>query len=172
MIKFRTLFNENSAKQLNKHTMKKHNWGYILVSALLIALGVFQIIIENKSLGVFFILFGIIFTPLLLLVVHTSQKEINQPITLFRGETVEIYEFTEDEIHIQTNKGNEYFSLLSAKYSYLYRVEETQECYFLYISKIQSHVIDKRFLIEGSIEQLNELFAVKLGVKFKPCRKK
>ena len=171
MIKFRTRFDEKSVEQLSKHTLKKQAWIYIVLSAAMILLGIFQIADGNKSVGVSCILFGVVFAPVFLLIVSVSQKKVNSTMTLLQGETVEIYEFSEEELIIQTSKGEEYFSLVKAKYGYLYRVDETKDNYFLYISKIQSHIIDKRFLIEGSIEELNELFAARLGEKFKPYKK-
>ena len=171
MIKFRTVFDEKSVEQLNKHTIKKQSWVFVVCSLILILLGVFQFVDGEKSVGMFLILFGILFVPVFLIILKFSQKKVNETMTLLQGETVEIYEFADEEIHIQTNKGEEYFSLITAKYGYLYRVDETKDNYFLFISKIQSHVIDKRFLIEGSIEELNALFTAKLGPKFKPYQK-
>ena len=171
MIKFRTVFDEKAVEQLSKHTLKKQSWIYIALSAIMILLGAFQIWEGDKSTGISFILFGVIFVPVFLIIVSVSQKKVNSTMTLLQGETVEIYEFSKEELIIQTSKGEEYFSLIKAKYGYLYRVDETKDYYFLYISKIQSHVIDKRFLIEGSIEELNELFLEKLGAKFKPYKK-
>ena len=171
MIKFRTVFDENSVKQLSKHTLKKQLWIYIVLSVALLLIGVFNYSVGEKEIGLFLIIFGLIFVPILLLTVKFSQRKVNETMSILSGETVEIYEFNEEGISIQTNKGEEYFSLITAKYGYLYKVEETETNYFLYISKLQSHIVDKRFLIEGSIEQLNELFQRKLGERFKAKKK-
>ena len=171
MIKFRTVFDSNSTKSLNKHTIKKQFWIYILVSIFLIASGIYDLTLGGGEVGEFLILFGLLFTPALLLVAHISQKNVDKSMTLFQGETVEIYEFNEEGICIQTSKGEEYFSLTRTKYSYLYRVDETAENYFLYISKLQCHVVEKKYLIEGTIEELNELFARNLGERFHEKKK-
>lgn len=171
MIKFRTVFDNNTSTSLMKHTLKKQIRVFAVLAVLIIAIGVCDYFYAEGKVSEFFILFGILFIPAYLLITHFAQKSVNKSMTLFQGETVEIYEFNEDELRIQTSKGEEYFSLTVAKYSYLYRVDETAESYFLYISKIQSHVVEKKYLIEGTIDELNELFSRRLGERFHAKKK-
>ena len=74
MIKFKTVFDANAVKQLNKHTIRKQIWIYLLLSAIMIVIGVADFMAGDGEMGVFCIVFGVLFTPILLLIVHFAQK--------------------------------------------------------------------------------------------------
>lgn len=91
-------------------------------------------------------------------------------MSILSAQTIETYKFYPDRLVITQTKGDEYEAVTNARYSYLYRVEETRDRYFLKISKTQSHVVNKADLTQGTIEELNELLASNLGIRFKPQR--
>ena len=79
MIKFRTVFDEKAVEQLSKHTLKKQSWIYIALSAIMILLGAFQIWEGDKSTGISFILFGLIFVPVFLIKVSGVRASDGPP---------------------------------------------------------------------------------------------
>lgn len=81
--------------------------------------------------------------------------------------TIETYVFDYDSFSISQVKGDEYRAETVAKYSYFYKVVSTKTHYFLYLSAQQCHVLRKDSLIEGKLEDLDDIFARNLGTKFK-----
>lgn len=174
MIEFQGRFDESVANSLNNHAMKKLRWLFILIPALLIVFGILGIVFREDSedlfFGVYLIVFGVIFTPLCLLFTKLLQKNLNK-MSIMSGETLQTFQFLPDRLVITQRKGDEYDAVTNARYSYLYRVEETANNYFLQISKTQSHVVNKVDLTQGTIEELNQILYANLGQKFKPWKK-
>lgn len=173
MVEIRTKFDENVTKELNKIQMKKSWWIYALFTVIFVLLGVtFGLEAEGDwILGGVFIVIGICFFPLCLLLTKIMQKNINKSMSVLSEETHEIYKFDELKITIEQTKGSSFHAVTETDYSYLFSVKETKDYWFLYISKLQSHVVPKNNIIEGSVEELNAILSEKLGSKFKPYNK-
>ena len=171
MIEFQGKFDSIVADSINKRTFKKLWWLFALCSLAFILLGALSVTFsEDQSdtvLGIVFICFGVLFTPLVLLLTKVLQKGLNKSMPILSADTAQIFQFYPDKIVITQRKGEEYEATTTAKYSYLYRVEETPDNYFLFISKVQSHVVNKADLVQGTIEELNAILASNLGTKFK-----
>lgn len=179
MVEFQGKFDENVTKSLNKQALKKLTWVYAVASAVFIVLGVIWLISPEDAfdigLGVFFIIVGLLFTPLMLLLSKKSQKKMDESMHILSSETQVTYQFYPDRIFISQKKpigenDYEYEATTNARYSYFYFVEETPDCYFMQISKSQSHVVNKRDLTQGTLEELNSILSYNLGSKFKPLR--
>lgn len=174
MIEFQGKFDENVTKNLNKHQIKKMWWIYLAVSLIFIVMGIVGIFFgednSDLSLGIYCVILGVLFTPLAYLLTLLIQKNVNKSMSILSAQTIETYKFYPDRLVITQTKGDEYEAVTNARYSYLYRVEETRDRYFLKISKTQSHVVNKADLTQGTIEELNELLASNLGIRFKPQR--
>ena len=91
-------------------------------------------------------------------------------MNILSSDTVEVFQFYPDKLVITQRKGDEYEAITTAKYSYLYKVEETVSTYFLFISKVQSHVVNKSDLTQGTLAELNSILASNLGPKFRQVR--
>lgn len=63
--------------------------------------------------------------------------------------------------------GDVFTSTLKARYSYIYKAIEDNNYFYLYISKMQSHVIDKSSITQGTLEEVTALLKTNLGDKFK-----
>lgn len=172
MVQFQSRFDEKAANSLYKRQVGKLIWFFVLLSVILTVAGAFYLS-EDLETGIFFIVFGILFTPLFLWIMRMVRKQYYRSISILNSETEEIYCFDENSIHIIQKKGEEYYGEITAKYSYIYRIEETDETYFLYISSQSSHVIPKSALVEGSLEELKSYFRLNLPEKkYKEYRKK
>lgn len=170
MIEFVGKFDGSVTKSLNNRQFKKIWWLFALMSLLLIVIGVLGVMMPDDSsdmvFGVTMIVLGVLFTPLIILLTKLTQKRLDKSMTVLSSETVETYQFYPDKLVISQRKGEEFEAVTTAKYSYLYKVEETQTHYFLKISKVQSHVVNKADLTQGSIEELNLILYSNLGSSF------
>lgn len=174
MVEFQSRFDENTAKSLNKRSFKKYWRLFVLISVLFVFAGVVNAIFPEdawqQTYGICFIAVGVLFYPLVILLTNIFQKKINKTMPLMSSETKETYQFFEDRVIIIQRKGEEYEGTTNARYSYLYSVEETRDSYFLLISKMQAHVVNKADLTQGSVEELNQILSLNLGDKFKPMK--
>ena len=171
MIEFQGKFDSSASTALNKRVFKKLWWLFAVSSVVFVLLGILlTAFAEDTSdivLGTLLIVFGLVFEPLVKLISRSMQKRLNKSMNILSPDTVQIFQFYPDKLVITQRKGDEYEALTTAKYSYLYKVEETVSYYFLYISKSQSHVVNKADLVQGSLAELSEIFATNLGGKFK-----
>ena len=142
-----------------------------MLSVVLIALGILGVTFPEDDgdlyFGIFMISFGVLFTPMTLLITILLQKSENKSSTVLSSETEEVLFFDADKITITQQKGDEFTSVTTAKYSYLYKVIENKQYYFLYISKMQSHVVDKTSLVQGTLDELNFYLMSNLGARFR-----
>lgn len=177
MVEFKGRFDENKTKSMNAHSLKKLWWLYLLLSVLIVLCGVISIALredtEDLIFGITFVVLGVLFAPLVFLITFVLQKKVNNSMSVMSSDTTETYQFYPDRLIIKQIKlrsgeeESEYEATTNARYSYLYTVEETRDCYFMRISKMQTHVVYKSDLTQGTIEELNQILQSNLGLKFK-----
>ena len=176
MINFKSKFDENVTNALSKHQLKKVGWALGVISLFFTVFGVLCIVFREDasdlSLGIFLIAFGLLYFPLVLGLSKVFQKKWNKSMSIMSADTEIEFSFDEERCTIIQIKGDEYKGVTEAKYVCFYKVIETKENYFLYISKSQSHVVNKKDLVDGSIEELNEILSKNLDVKFKQYKTK
>lgn len=174
MIEFVGKFDSSVTQSLNNRQFKKFWWLFVLISGLIIVTGVIGLLFPedevDKIFGIVMIVIGVLVTPFCFLLTKLLQKSIDKSMSILSNETVETYRFYQDKLVITQSKGEEFEAVTTAKYSYLYQVEETATHYFLKISKMQSHVINKANLTQGTLEELNAILSANLGVKFRSVR--
>ena len=174
MIEFVGKFDSSVTKSLNNRQFKKFWWLFVVFSVLFIFTGVIGLILpEDESdmvFGIVMIIIGVIFTPVCILLTRILQKKIDKSMSILSTETTETYRFYQDKLIITQSKGEEFEAVTTAKYSYIYQAEETATHYFLKISKMQSHVINKANLTQGTLEELNAILSANLGAKFKAAK--
>ena len=171
MVEFHSRLDSSKTDALNKNTFKRLWWLFALVSVLFIALGIIGLIVREDSedlyYAIFCLTFGVCFTPLVWLISKPIQKSLNKSTAYVSDNTEEVYTFDEEGFTITQKKTDEFSAMTQAKYSYLYKVIENNTHYFLYISKTQCHVVDKASITQGSLDELNAIFARQLGSKYK-----
>ncbi|MDE7181944.1 MAG: hypothetical protein K2O41_02775 [Clostridia bacterium] len=180
MVEFQGKFDGNVTKSLNNRAFKKFWWLFVLLSLIFVAVGIIGIVCREDShdlgLGIYFIVMGVIFTPLVFLLTKLLQKKIDKSMSIMSSDTTEIFQFYPDRLIINQRKIRngeeecEYEATTNTRYSYLHKVEETHDKYFLRISKMQSHVVNKCDLTQGTIEELNSILASNLGLRFKKMK--
>lgn len=169
MVKFETKLNADSTKQLNKQAFKRLWWVMLVLSLLFVALGLIGYFFgeddADKTFAISLMVIGVLFAPLVWLISGILQKNINKSAKFITDETDEIYIFDDDKLYIKQVSAKMQSESTYA-YDYLFRVVENATHYFLYISKMQCHIVPKDAVTEGTLNELNELLRVKLGQKF------
>ena len=176
MIEFKTQLDLNSQKVLNKYAIKKLIIIFGIFSLIVIAIGAFGIAMAedtaNVSTGIFLIVVGVIFTPLMLVLIAFGQINIAKTSPFLSRPTKEIYRFTQDGIEHLQKKGESFFSQTKADYTYFYKIISTPTHYLMYISNRQCHIMDKSHITQGSCEELDEILTRKMPVgKFKKTKR-
>ncbi|MCM1368149.1 MAG: YcxB family protein [Roseburia sp.] len=120
---------------------------------------------SDRTMGIALIVFGVLFAPLVWVISRLLQKYINKSAKYITDETDEIYIFNDETLYIKQVSAKMQSEVTYA-YDYLYKVTESATHYFLYISKMQCHIVPKNSVTEGDINTLTELLRRKLGNKF------
>lgn len=162
MIQFKSKLNDEALQSLNKNQLKKMMGPIAIISVCMLVIGIYLYYMVNTFLGMFLILFGIIYLPMLLIINKYAIKKNKKTMPILSDETITTYEFNEDEIIVTAAKENMFHSQATYKYSCIYKAVETKESYLLYISNHQAEVVLKKDIIEGSIEELNHILKMNL----------
>ena len=137
----------------------------------MIVIGAVSIVLKEDNSdvasGIGLIVFGILITPLGYLLTRIFQKRNDKATVYISSDTEEIYTFDEQYITVTQKKGDVFFATTKARYSYIHKAYEDKNYYYLYISKMQCHVIDKASITQGSLDELHTLLKINLGDKFK-----
>lgn len=157
MVRFETKFNSESSDSLSKFQMKKITWVYVVFSLFFIVLGIIGAVggtdSEDFAFGLGFIVFGVLFFPICFVITKLFQKNTDKSMPLLHENTEQIFEFDGEKIKIFTRLPGVYESRTEASYRYLFKVAENRDNYFLYISKAASHVIAKKYLTLGTLDE-------------------
>ena len=136
----------------------------IIMSSILIGFGVVMFIFGD-SLGLFIasLIIGIILLPATMLTTYTGTKKHFSKNPQFL-EHERIFEFDEENYKIITvREGVE--NVFEGKYEELYRTYMTKTNFYLYINKKQAFIVPYNCFIEGSVEELLEIFKGKIPQK-------
>ncbi len=86
MIEFIGKFDEKVSQNLNKHTMRKMWWLYLIASVVFILGGILGVVYPEDSsdliMGIVLIAFGVLFTPLSWLLTYFIQHKMNKTMPL------------------------------------------------------------------------------------------
>ncbi|MDE6505248.1 MAG: YcxB family protein [Clostridia bacterium] len=174
MVEFRQKFNEDKAYAATGYQAKKVIPVILVLSGLLIIFAVIGMVFgedkEDFYSSLFILIIGVLCPALFFILLKIAQRSFNKSMRIMSSDTEEVYTFDENCFTINTKRGEVYNANVKSSYSLLYKVVETRLNYFLYISRAQTHVIDKSSLTQGTLLELNSYFASKLGAKFK-CQK-
>jgi len=171
MIQFKSKLNDEVVQSLNKNQLKKMMGPIAIISICMLVIGIYLYCRIDTFIGMFLILFGIIYLPMLLIINKYAIKKNKKTMNILSDETITTYEFNEDEIIVTASKENMYHSQATYKYSCIYKAVETKESYLLYISNHQAEVVLKKDIVEGSIEELNHILKMNLRDRFKILKK-
>lgn len=171
MVEFRSKLNSDKSRALSKNAFKKLIWLYVVLTVLLIAIGIVGVTLgedtSDFAFGVGMIVLGIIVTPLGYVLTVVLQKSNDKSTAYISEETEEVYTLDEQFITLTQTRGDVFTSSMKARYSIIYKAYEDSGYFYLYISRLQSYVIDKSSITKGTIAEATTLLKANLGDRFK-----
>ena len=165
MVEFKVKFDKRIGKKLAEvqyentcKKMKKLQTAFTILGVFLIAYSVFDKFAEMFDyfvfgIGVFSVVFWILFPKFLKKNLYKQQDKISEEGLLINDATEETYKFDSDKVYIFTTMGEKYRSAIETDYDYFSMVTEDDECFMLYISSVQCHLIFKDSLSRGTLEE-------------------
>ncbi len=171
MVEFKIKLDNKVTEIINKHHLSKMKSLFTVVLIVFAFLGFMMLCVayedfqnnvesalSNLIFGIVLLIVGVCYYPLTKWFAKKYQNKIDSSMSILSSETEEVYKFDEDKLFIFVTKGEDYRSAVETNYKYINNIVETDEHYFLYISKIQCHVLNKKDLVSGSLEELNKIF--------------
>lgn len=159
--KFGKRINDKIAEyQVNKSRklLKKMSWTFLIISLVIAIIPLLSGFQEEGdiflfSLGVFFVVFWAILPAILTKSIKKQQSKIYGEFSIMTETTEEIYKFDEEKVFIFTTLGDKYRSAIETIYGYFSNVFEDDDCYMLFVSSAQCHIIFKDELVKGALEE-------------------
>lgn len=171
MVEFRCKLDSDKSKALDKLAFRKLLIWCLLFGSIMIAIGVVCTIFRNDGsdlvMGIVLIIFGVLLTPVCLLVAYIIRKVNDESTTYISDETEEIYTFDEQYITLTQTTAGLYSATLKAKYPFIYKARENKNSFYLYVSKVQCYILDKSSITQCTLEEFVTLLKSNLGDKFK-----
>ena len=167
MVEFKVKFDKRIGKKLAEvqyentyKKIKKLQVAFSILGVILIAYSVINLFADMFDyfvfgIGVFSLVFWILFPKILKKNLYRQQDKISDEGLLVNEVTEEVYKFDSDKVYIFTTMGEKYRAAIETDYDYFSMVTEDDECYMLYISSVQCHLIFKDSLVKGTLEEFN-----------------
>lgn len=167
LIEVRTNYDEKAFYQYNRfHVFKKNKWVVIIFSVVFVLLGLL-LTLDGDEGGIIFIVTGLLFPVFMLLFVSLISKLHLKSNKMF-ADLKNIYFRFNDETIFNEVKSTDLTTTNEFKWSKIYRIYETGDSIYIYISNMQAFIIKKSDLINGSVENLRNLISSKASeYKFK-----
>ena len=175
MVEVRGKFDENVLKSVNKRSFKIASIIILIFSALVLLVGIVGVVwgedAEDLGMGIYCICLALLCYPIFCGIYAIIKKFVKPNSGLISAETEQQFQFFEDRFMCSQIKGEEFNDFMQAKYSVLFKIIETKEQYFLYLTRVQCFVINKADITSGSVDELNNILITALGEKFKKLKK-
>lgn len=143
---------------------EKYNTRYHLYTLFILILLIFCMVLQfryqNIVLGILFVfilggfLFYRVFYPLFFIKKEASSKKITQKMT-------NTYTFYCNFVRITNGKDD-----IELKYRRFYKIFETKERFYLYLSKNYAYILDKNTFNIGNVHEFYSFMKRKLWIKF------
>lgn len=163
MVEFKVKFDKRIGRKLAEvqyeNTSKKLKKLQIVFSILGVFLIAYSIIDKFADMfdyfvfgiGIFSVVFWILFPKFLKKNIYKQQEKISDEGMLINDATEETYKFDSEKVYIFTTMGEKYRSAIETDYDYFSLVTEDDDCFMLYISSVQCHLIFKDSLTKGTL---------------------
>lgn len=165
MVEFKVKFNKEIGRKLAEvqyettyEKMKKLQIFFSILGVILMAYAVINLFADVFDyivfgIGVFSCVFWFLFPKVLKKNLYRQQEKVSEESMLVNDLAEEVYKFDSEKVFIFTTMGEKYRSAIETCYGYFSMVREDDECYMLYISSVQCHLIFKNTLTGGSLEE-------------------
>ena len=165
MVEFKVKFDKRIGRKLAEvqyentcKKIKKLQKIFTILGVVLIAYSVLDMFADMFDyfvfgIGLFSVFFWMYFPKILKKNLYRRQDKISDEGMLVNDITEEVYKFDSDKVYIFTTMGEKYRSAIETDYDYFSMVAEDDDCYLLYISSVQCHLIFKDSLAKGTLEE-------------------
>ena len=165
MIKNSTKLTKENVSLFQRKFSSKSNTVSLIMTLIVIVCGSIEISLGDTTFGIFCIAFGIIFFPVLLFMQKVANDKNVKSMLL--QNVYNNYEFGDDNIVIQTFRGDTKVGESVIEYGQIVKVQEYDSTYYIYISSRQAFIVDKNSFTEGTQTDLTIMLATKLGDRYK-----
>lgn len=160
-MKNKTKMDINIQRELLKITTKKIKLNFIIISFLLILVGFF-IYKDSAEQGLGFILTGAIMIIIFGFFWNKILMRQYKNNKILGNETYNYYEFSEDNIIVNSTRDEENIGQSILKYTDIVKVVENKKFVVLFISNVTAFVVSKANMTEGKIEDLIAFLKLKI----------
>lgn len=177
MIQARTKVDEKASMKLANIALKKLKIIMLLLGVFFALIGVI-IFIASDSMEdgliwlIAFILGGAIFAVLFPMLLNRNIKKQMNSNQLLKNETYNNYIFEEDFLNIVTETNNTPNSNSTINYTQLFKVLETNDTFYIYISSSQAFIVNKSDIKDNKTNELSTLLKSKLDKRYNDKSKK
>lgn len=160
-------FTEEDSLEFNKFSLSKRNIGGKVVRWIFVALfsffAVFAFLEENyygMTIDIILVLTNLIVTPLLQQSAIKTAVRKNMESPLLNGNINRYYFYQDCYVNVDNQSTTTIF------YNQLIDAHETEKYFYLYIQRIQAHIIPKNSFTYNTPDEMRKLLSMKLGPKF------
>lgn len=165
---------QNYYKELLDFQIYASKKSTLICSLIMVAFAIFGIVtcFFDLSIGLFLTMFFGVMAIIFPATMKRTQKKIALKMVRTNYYYTDClrskYSFLEDEIdYFELTNENEVRGSAKIKYSQIVKVVETNKYFFVYVSSIQAHILQKGGMTKGSAIELSNFLKDKLGEKYK-----
>ena len=161
-----TKLNAEVELAFQKHTTKSVYRVFYIGAAIMSVLGIIFMISGNFITGLSCLVFGVTFAIALPYGIKKSNKKLYDSYKGVKENKLVEFEFNEDHYTLKAYVNNEQIDFSKCSYDKLFKVDETNDYFFLYLASNMANCIDKKDLDEKDVDELKNIF-INNNVKYK-----
>lgn len=169
MIEVQTRLGQEELMSLNRFHLFRRN-RVLLVCMMLVLLGMFAWL-AGKTGGIITVLVGLVvvalYVPLVWMIVVLQVRRIAKTSPMISDQTRVTFRFGPENLQVQVDKPGMQ-SLATMDWNQVWRIWHTKDCWFLYVSTRQSHIVPRKDVAPADLAALETLLnekAAALGRK-------
>lgn len=169
-MKIRTKQNLTVVKAFQKHTYIGQSKPIIVLLVLVLIFAILCCMTGNYSTGgalAFVVVFFALFYPLAL---YSANNKLNKSYKSIHDDKVIEYEFLDNAYVVKSFVNGEEVETSKNEYSKIFKVDETTDYVFVYISNNMAHCIDKKDMSSDDLESLRKIMMDK-NIKYKNSKR-
>lgn len=156
-MKIVTKENIETVKSFQKHVALLSVKPIALVLSVFLLLGIILIVSDILYLGIFLIMFSILFAIIFPFSLKRANEKLNESNkNILIDKFVEI-EFLEEKLSVKTYVDEELINSFVCKYSDFYKIDETNDYFYMYLAINQALCVDKKDIDDKDTNEIRGL---------------
>ncbi|MBR4745741.1 MAG: YcxB family protein [Clostridia bacterium] len=165
MIKNETYLTPENIGKFQSRLLVRTQIFTLILCIVVVACGIVEIVLKDYAFGIFCTVFGTAFFPIILYIQKLTTKKTVKMISQ-GGMVKNVYEFDDKGVTVVTYRGETKAGESVVAYEDLYRIEERDKYYYIYVANNQAFIVDKSSFTEGTSSELSILLATHMGEKY------